>query len=418
MIFWNHVSAMNKKIFFVCSLILFCVTVLYGQVTIGVAEKPTSGALLQLKDGTVDANSPLVNARAGLGMPRVSLNSLKPEKGKLGESIGNQPSVNAWDEDEHIGLLVYNSRFDECDATPIAMGLYVWSGSEWLNLGADYSAKPLENINSFVDSRDGEIYLFRKFGEAGDWMLQNLRYVPKSKDGYNDYSHSGVNSITNKNYTYSEGNENPYIIEKHPSSEWSTVKKRNGILYNWGAATNGQNLSLQDQGQTSTGTDPIITSIQGVCPIGWHLPSDKEWNDLEREIFTNAHLYSDYEKAETELWGRWQPNWETAKGYRPLGPPMHAQGAAMKSVCAPIGSKRTTRGKSLSGSYGGFDVLLTGCLSSSYTTLYGEYSYHWTSSSATSSNAWSRRIFDYAGHVSRDDFNKYYQFSVRCKKDK
>lgn len=46
-----------------------------------------------------------------------------------------------------------------------------------------------------------------------------------------------------------------------------------GLLYTWAAATGGS---------VSSNTNP--SNVQGVCPDGWHLPSDSEWDEL-------AYLY-------------------------------------------------------------------------------------------------------------------------------
>jgi uncharacterized protein (TIGR02145 family) len=43
-----------------------------------------------------------------------------------------------------------------------------------------------------------------------------------------------------------------------------------GALYTWGAAMNGA---------ASSDADP--SGVQGVCPDGWHIPSDAEWTELE-----------------------------------------------------------------------------------------------------------------------------------------
>jgi len=43
-----------------------------------------------------------------------------------------------------------------------------------------------------------------------------------------------------------------------------------GALYSWSAAVNGQDS-----------IDPELEPIQGVCPDGWHLPSDGDWKELE-----------------------------------------------------------------------------------------------------------------------------------------
>ncbi len=43
-----------------------------------------------------------------------------------------------------------------------------------------------------------------------------------------------------------------------------------GGLYTWAAAMNG-----------AAGSDANPSGVQGVCPDGWHLPSDAEWKELE-----------------------------------------------------------------------------------------------------------------------------------------
>ena len=40
-------------------------------------------------------------------------------------------------------------------------------------------------------------------------------------------------------------------------------------MYNWPAAMNGASSSVLNPSE-----------VQGVCPCGWHLPSDAEWNQL------------------------------------------------------------------------------------------------------------------------------------------
>jgi uncharacterized protein (TIGR02145 family) len=46
-----------------------------------------------------------------------------------------------------------------------------------------------------------------------------------------------------------------------------------GALYTWTAATNGKMNNVN-----------IIKGPQGVCPSGWHLPSDLEWKQLEMNL--------------------------------------------------------------------------------------------------------------------------------------
>lgn len=51
-----------------------------------------------------------------------------------------------------------------------------------------------------------------------------------------------------------------------------------GALYNWAAAMNGA---------VSSNNNP--SEVQGVCPDGWHLPSDQEWTELIDFIGNEGH---------------------------------------------------------------------------------------------------------------------------------
>lgn len=72
-----------------------------------------------------------------------------------------------------------------------------------------------------------------------------------------------------------------------------------GYLYNWDAAMNGS---------TSSSANP--SGVQGVCPNGWHLPSDTEWTQLTSFVASNSANVCDNNPtyiakslASTEGWG-------------------------------------------------------------------------------------------------------------------
>jgi uncharacterized protein (TIGR02145 family) len=110
--------------------------------------------------------------------------------------------------------------------------------------------------NTFTDSRDGQVYRIVTIGNQV-WMAENLKYLPtviepstgsETTRYYYVYGYEGINetvAITTANYaTY-------------------------GVLYNWPAAMDGA---------ASSTSSP--SGVQGVCPSGWHLPSDAEWTAL------------------------------------------------------------------------------------------------------------------------------------------
>ena len=103
----------------------------------------------------------------------------------------------------------------------------------------------------FTDARDGKTYKTVRIGSQ-TWMAENLNYE------------------TDESYCY--GND-PANCEKY------------GRLYTWAAAMDSAAVFSEGgkgcgYGRRCTPTYPV----RGVCPEGWHLPSDAEWNALEKFV--------------------------------------------------------------------------------------------------------------------------------------
>ncbi len=101
----------------------------------------------------------------------------------------------------------------------------------------------IQDSNLIRDPRDGEIYAIVKIGSQV-WMAENLRY-------------NVLGSMLNP---------------KNPSKIY-------GRLYDWVTLMNGD---------SSSSSSP--SGVQGLCPNGWHLPSDAEWNILEMAHGMEPHL--------------------------------------------------------------------------------------------------------------------------------
>ncbi|MDR1884595.1 MAG: hypothetical protein LBR26_17750 [Prevotella sp.] len=103
-------------------LLLLCLTIvpcLYAQVTIGIAEDPAEGALLQLKD-IVAAVAGGKNAGKGLLMPRMQLVSHTDLAPMIAGATEAQKK-------EHTGLVVYNLT----ESQTLKTGIMVWNGEMW-----------------------------------------------------------------------------------------------------------------------------------------------------------------------------------------------------------------------------------------------------------------------------------------------
>ena len=111
---------------------------------------------------------------------------------------------------------------------------------------------------TFIDSRDGNEYNWVQIGDQV-WMAENLAYLPSVNmvaDGSEDAAGS---------YYYVYGYDGTNVADAKATDNYATY----GVLYNWTAAMDGE---------ASSTTNP--SGIQGVCPAGWHLPSDAEWTEL------------------------------------------------------------------------------------------------------------------------------------------
>lgn len=225
----------------------------------------------------------------------------------------------------------------------------------------------------------------------GIWSTENLR-TRSLPDGTTLSKHT-ANDYTTPQY-YIPGNK-------------SSTNRQQGLLYNWAAAINLGNGPgrTPDPGSVDQGGETNTEAhTRGICPEGWHLPSDQEWSDLENGILRKTSLFS-----QTADIG------ETSLNYDRSG--WHGQllGSAMKTTTA-INSV-STLGTSKATGQGGFDAFLGGCAYQGRDYYYGTSTNFWTASSFNAIEAWFRHLANNNNMVLRSQNYRYSLFSVRCKKD-
>ncbi len=116
---------------------------------------------------------------------------------------------------------------------------------------------------------EGNNYQFVTIGNQ-TWMAENLKST-KYADGTSiplvteNQEWSNLTSNNNKAYCFYNNNAN---------YEGTTY----GVLYTWTTAMNGE-------GETSANP----SKVQGICPSGWHLPSEAEWSELNIFIENDGH---------------------------------------------------------------------------------------------------------------------------------
>lgn len=371
-------------------ILLFCLKMLNSQVVIGDSSRPLPGSVLQLKEW--DAVGGVPNSKKGLGLPKVELTDLK--KLKMGTVEINDSDNGGGQYNKHIGLVVYNVYEDQCANTPIFKGIHVWNGQEWLSM-IDHQ----QNIGRLVVGSN--VYKTRKFGNAGTWMIENLRETKYSDGTSLELGTSAAADKTKKYYNYPKGDAG--LFSRYPSY---------GLVYSWAAATNGKQSKSEDEGNM-----PSQTKVQGICPTGWHLPSDYEWSKLEEEIIKNPHLYSSSNTS--PFTGDLSGLYTDHTGNPPvLVRNIATHGENMKSICpvkeTAVGYGEVTNGIS---KIDGFNVLLVGYYQAGGN--YGGYSVNsnfWTSSYYYSDGAWARYFNENQKIVERNNQQQHFLISVRCVK--
>ena len=103
-----------------------------------------------------------------------------------------------------------------------------------------------------VADLDGNVYNTVLIGNQC-WMKENLR-TTKYADG--TAIAQGSNTSYDTGYWY------------YPDGNFSNMSTY-GLLYNWKAVMHNS---------SSSSTNP--SGVQGICPNGWHVPSDAEWTQL------------------------------------------------------------------------------------------------------------------------------------------
>ncbi len=116
--------------------------------------------------------------------------------------------------------------------------------------------------NSPVSDINGNQYSTFQLGDQV-WMAENLKVIHYS-DG------TPIDRVESTDQWLSlDVNSKAYARYDNSDTDFGTY----GALYTWSAAMNG-----------SSSSDEYPGEIQGVCPDGWHLPSDSEWKQLEYDL--------------------------------------------------------------------------------------------------------------------------------------
>jgi len=210
------------------------------------------------------------------------------------------------------------------------------------------------------------------------WLKENMRCTTSPK-GYLTAGGNNTNNYLAYYYDYS-------------SDTLFSLRER-GYLYNWAGAidTNG-----------TSNITASFTGRRGICPEGWHIPTDDEWKTLESGYLT-----------ETDGSPISQSNLD-AIGYRGKGAGKFTGGCdwlAHTKATAPGNYSYSDRNTT------GFSALPSGsCYGNTFYNA-GEKAWFWSATSSDGTKAY-RRNFGYSNmdvwHINKE---KHDGLSVRCVRD-
>ncbi len=153
--------------------------------------------------------------------------------------------------------------------------------------------KPYDPSTRFCDARDEKTYGYVVIGEQ-TWMAENLNFA------YPKLENLDSNSFCYKN--------NADSCAKY------------GRLYTWAAAMDSAvqfSAYGMDCGYGTTCLTP--KPVRGVCPEGWHLPSNDEWNTLATYVKNNSLNGVGYALKSTSGWNNYNGSDAFGFGVLPAG---------------------------------------------------------------------------------------------------
>ena len=205
-----------------------------------------------------------------------------------------------------------------------------------------------------VTDIDGNIYNTVTIGTQV-WMTENLK-VTKYRNG------DDIPNVTD-GIQWNGLTTGAYCIYDNVSANVNTY----GLLYNWYAITDSRNI----------------------CPTGWHVPTDAEWNILEKYL-DNTVDTTFTGTTGTDIGGKLK---ETG---------------SLHWATPNTGATNSSGFTALPGGWRGYDKLFHDLL---YT------GYWWSKTQKNSSSAWDRQLYQGTKTIDRLYLNKYLGLSVRCIKD-
>ncbi len=256
-----------------------------------------------------------------------------------------------------------------------------------------------------VTDHEGNVYNTVQIGTQC-WTKENMRATTSPTTGTYLITPAGIT------YTYSGKQARWY------NNDSATYAPQNyGLLYNWNAAVDTFNTTYGETSVIPFASDDLATYYvyvnfsghrRGICPQGWHVPSDAEWTTLTNYLGSHENYYY-YDDESYDV-----PVTNTSYVAKALA---STQGWCYSSNPFAVGNNQGTNNAS------GFSAVPAGLCNGSSFGDAGDRANFWSSTLSNNNRSYNR-VLDYSkayvdrygGTVSYANHNTN-GHSVRCLRD-
>lgn len=149
--------------------------------------------------------------------------------------------------------------------------------SELLNrMNAKFDAQnaKMDSLSRLLDAHDSTIKALNEQVKYMSFVCGKTKVKDADGNEYNTVAlgdqcwlKENLRTKVDGDYGYPKDSDGQVIIDS----------LRYGRLYSWTVLMNGENSSNE-----------VPSSVRGICPKGWHVPSDAEWNALTYYVYTSS----------------------------------------------------------------------------------------------------------------------------------
>lgn len=246
--------------------------------------------------------------------------------------------------------------------------------------------KPCSGTPTVTD-HEGNVYNTVQIGNQC-WMKDNLRTTTSPSTGkYLIPAADAGQTLTGKQARW------------YNNDSVTSAQMKYGLLYNWNAAVDTFNTAFEETSVNDNNNNNIVVTFtghrRGICPIGWHLPSDAEWTLLNNYVGGQSGYVCGGNTTNTAKALASATRWNSSS-----------------NTCA-VGSEPCLNNAT------GFSVVPAGFWSSTSFYLAGNDVFFWSSTQGETYDnyAFTRLVGHDYSDLYRNDNYKGNGYSVRCLRD-